>query len=109
MAFSDYSLTPGLNVTIAGINVAENCPAGNINGAFRQLMADGKAMSNTVAAIPAGMPLTGGIFTGDITRSTRGAYRHNVSTALTDGQEYFLPEGSSLPTGAEGRVVNFYT
>jgi hypothetical protein len=109
MAFSDYSLTPSLNISIAGINVAENCPAGNINGAFRQLMADGKAMSNTVAAIPAGMPLTGGAFTGEITRNGRGSYRHNVSSALTDGQEYFLPEGSPLPAGAEGRVVNFYS
>ncbi len=40
MAISDYSTTPGSNTSISGINIAENCPPGNLNNALRQLMAD---------------------------------------------------------------------
>lgn len=109
MAFSDYSSTPGDNTSIAGINVAENCPAGDINDAIRQLMADGKTLSDAVAALGGNMPLTGGAFTGDISRQGQGAYSHNSSSALTDGRVDFLPEGSANPTAASGRVVWFYS
>ena len=51
MAFSDYSLTPASNTTINGINIAENCPAANVNNALRQIAADGKSLSDTVAGI----------------------------------------------------------
>jgi len=51
MAFSSYSTTPSSNTTIAGLNIAENCPAGNINNAIRQLMADGKTLDDTVVAL----------------------------------------------------------
>lgn len=40
MAVSDYSTTASNNVTISGTNIAENCPAGGINNAIRQMMAD---------------------------------------------------------------------
>ena len=40
MAIIDYSTTPGSNTSISGINIAEACPAGNLNNAIRQLMAD---------------------------------------------------------------------
>jgi hypothetical protein len=108
MSFSDYSTTPASNTSIAGLNVAEGCPPGNMNGAVRQLMADGKELANTVGGLSSAMPVTGGAFTGNITRQGNGGYRYNASSSLTSGLEYFLPEGSSLPTPAEGVVVNFY-
>ena len=40
MAVSDYSTTASSNITISGTNIAENCPAGGINNAIRQMMAD---------------------------------------------------------------------
>lgn len=40
MPVTDFSTTPGSNTSISGINIAENCPPGNINNAIRQLMAD---------------------------------------------------------------------
>lgn len=108
MAFSDYSTTPSENVSIAGINVAENCPAGNMNDAVRQLMADGKGLANTVGGLTGAMPASGGAFTGDITRQGQGGYLHHAAAALIDGQVHFLPVGSARPAAAEGRVVFYY-
>lgn len=42
MAVADYSLTPGSNTTISGININEGCPPSGINDALRQQMADTK-------------------------------------------------------------------
>jgi hypothetical protein len=109
MSFSSYSLTPASNITIAGISIAENCPAANLNNAIRQLASDGKELANTVAAIPTGMPLSGGTFTGNIIFTGRGAYRHNNDASLIDGRDYHLLEGTALPTPAEGMRVWFYS
>lgn len=40
MSVSSYSTTASSNATISGTNIAENCPAGNLNNAIRQMMAD---------------------------------------------------------------------
>ena len=63
MAFSDYFATPASNTTINGINIAENCPAANVNNALRQIAADGKSLSDTVAGISTStlMPKSGGL------------------------------------------------
>jgi len=107
--FHDYLPTPAANVSLGGISVAEGCPPGNLNNAIRQLMADGRALADEVAAIDPGMPVSGGSFTGDIARGGRGGYLNHASTALPDGRVYVLPEGSALPGGGEGVLVFFYT
>ncbi|SES08769.1 hypothetical protein [Sphingobium sp. YR768] len=40
MAVADWNTDPSLNTSIGGINIAENCPAGNVNNAIRELMAE---------------------------------------------------------------------
>jgi hypothetical protein len=40
LAFGDWSTDPASNTNISGVNVAENCPPGNINNAIRQMAAD---------------------------------------------------------------------
>jgi hypothetical protein len=40
MAIEDWSPTAANNSTVLGVNIAENCPAANVNNALRQLMAD---------------------------------------------------------------------
>lgn len=109
MSFSDYSTTPGANTTVGGVNVGENCPPANVNNAIRQLAADGKELSDAVDALDAGMPVAGGTFTGNITRQGAGGYLYNAGAAQTGGKVYFLPEGTALPSLAEGDVVFFYT
>lgn len=42
---SDWSTTPNSNDNIGGINIAENCPAANLNNAIRTVMAQVKSYS----------------------------------------------------------------
>jgi hypothetical protein len=112
MAFSDYSTTPSLNVSIGGISSAEGCPAANINNICRQLAADGRALYDTVAAIDisALMPKAGGVFTGQITRSGGGGYFYNANSAQGGGKVSFLANGSPNPSSpSEGDMAFFYS
>lgn len=111
MAFSDYSLTPDANLSIVGLNIAEGCAAANINNALRQIMADGKELANTVAAINVTtyMPKAGGGFTGTIYRSGAGGYLYHAGTAQATGPVYTQPSTTALPPSpAEGTVVLQY-
>jgi hypothetical protein len=47
MPVKDYSTTANSNTAISGINIAENCPAGNLNNALRQALADLRAYANS--------------------------------------------------------------
>ena len=51
MSFDDYSTTPASNTSIQGINVGEGCAPAGINDAIRQLMADGKLLSDGLPVI----------------------------------------------------------
>lgn len=111
MAFSAYSLTPSANLSINGINIAENCPASNVNDAIRQLAADGRALSDTVAAINVSgyAPLAGAAFTGTITRSGAGGYWYHAGATQATGPVYTQPSATALPSSpAEGTVVLQY-
>lgn len=39
MSVPDWSTDPSANGSVGGINIAENCPAGNVNNALREIMA----------------------------------------------------------------------
>ena len=109
--FSDFSTTESANTSIGGINIAENCPAANVNNAIRYILREGKELSNIVAAISTGtlMPKAGGAFTGEITRSGAGGYLYHNSSSLTGGKIYVQPSGNSLPgSPAEGTIVFQY-
>jgi hypothetical protein len=111
LGFSNYSATPASNTSINGINIAENCPAANVNDAIRQIMADGKTLDTTVAAISTStlMPKAGGAFTGSITRSGAGGYWYHNTSSLSGGAVYVQTTGTALPSSpAEGTVVFFY-
>lgn len=110
MAIADYSTTPSLNISVNGINIAENCPAANINNAIRQIMADVKTFSGTVPDSSTFMPKAGGVFSGPVTQTGKGQFRYNDDSALTDGRIYFLAEGAPLPTSpVAGMLVFYYT
>ena len=111
MAFSAYSLTPSANISINGISVAEGCAAANVNDAIRQLMSDGRALSDTVTAINVSsyMPITGGAFTNAITRSGAGGYLYHASATQSLGPVYTQSSATALPSSpAEGTVVLQY-
>lgn len=105
---SEFSTDPNLNTTIGGVNVAEGCSPAGLNNVERYLAAAMRTLYNQVQNVAAAMPLTGGTFTGDISRSGRGGYLHHAGSGQTSGRVYFLPEGSAMPPMSEGDVVFFY-
>ena len=110
MSFGSYSTTPASNVSINGINIAENCPAPNVNDALRQICADGRELYNTVVAIDVSsyLPLAGGTMTGNISRSGAGSHLYYASNTLISGAVHVQPAASALPTPAEGVMVFIY-
>ena len=62
-AVTDWDIAPANNNDIAGINIAEGCPAGGINDAIRTLMAQ---VANWLASANAPLPKSGGTLTGPI-------------------------------------------
>ena len=111
MSFDNYSATPDNNTSLNGINIAENCAAANINNALRQLAADGKELYDIVGAISVAgyMPLTGGAFTGAISRSGAGGHLYHNGSSLTSGAVYVQLSSADLPSSpAEGTIVLQY-
>jgi hypothetical protein len=82
-----------------------------VNDAIRQLMADGRSLYDTVAAIDIStlMPKSGGAFTNNPTRSGSGGYLYNANSAQGGGKVSILPTGSARPSSpAEGDMVFYY-
>lgn len=49
----DWSTTPASNTSVDGVNIAENCPPGNLNNAIRSVMAGVKSKVDDIdASIP---------------------------------------------------------
>lgn len=107
---ADWSETPASNTTVDSINIAENCPPGNINGAIRSIMAGVRTLSLTIPATSTFMPKSGGTFTAAILFNGAGAYRFNSDATLISGRDYHLIEGSTRPASpAEGDRVFYYS
>ncbi|MGV0964191.1 MAG: hypothetical protein ACOYBT_09905 [Polynucleobacter sp.] len=106
---SEFSTTPASNTTIGGVNAGEGCSPAGLNNIARYLAATARDLWDRLPDITTLMPKTGGTFTGDILRQSRGAYLHHANSAQTNGQVFFLPEGSARPTAAEGTLVFFYS
>lgn len=96
MGFWDWSTTAASNVTVGGIDIGENCPAGNLNGAQREQMAELRQAFNaalqsflsasdlaTARAALGAFSSGGGSITGDITRSGAGLYPYFADPAYT--------------------------
>lgn len=102
------STEPTANTSLGSINVAEGCPAANVNDALRWLAA-------AIAVLRANLPTTGGLvsasggqFTTNPTLSGQGGYLHNSASTASGGAVTFLPSGSALPSGSDGDLVLFY-
>ena len=99
MAVADYNVTPSLNVTISGINVNTGCPAGNLDNAIRQLMADIKVEYNARLDPANYVPKTGGAFTGQITGNSAGGYHYSASSADSGGKWETIAFNGTVPSG----------
>lgn len=110
-AFATYSTTPSVNISCNGINIAEGCAAANINNALRQILAEGRELYDIVSAISVSsyMPLAGGAFTGNITRSGAGGFLYHNNSSLSSAPVYVQLSSADLPSSpAEGTIVLQY-
>jgi len=111
----DYTDSANSNTNIAGINIAENCLAANINNAIRQLMADVLIQDSFAPAdvsATASMSFAGvqsGYFDISLTASivhlgtARAGYRKIVrfkapNTVLVNSANLILPTSSNITT-----------
>lgn len=110
MAVSDYNTDPALNLTISGINIAEQCPPGNLNNAIRQMMADVKGLQGEIPSTAGFVTASGAVFSGTQPRYTgRGALLHHNNSANASGRIYVQAQGSANPASpANGDLVFFY-
>jgi hypothetical protein len=111
MSFGNLSAIADNNNSLNGINVAENCAAGNINNAIRFLAACGKELYDIVDAIDVStyMPVAGGAFTANITRSGAGGFLYHANSALANAPVYVQLSSADLPSSpAEGTIVFQY-
>lgn len=100
MAVTDWSNSAASNTSISGIDISENCNPANINNAIRQVMADVKAFSETVADSSTFVTKAAGVFTGTQPKYTgRGAYLHHSSSSLSSGRVFLQASGGSTPSG----------
>lgn len=105
MAVKDWSEDPAKNTSIDGVAIGEGCDAGNVNDGLRRIMAAVATFAKSIAQVAA-MPLTGGVFTGQIRRQGRGGYLHNATADSAGGAVYVITAGSKLPTGLQnGDIV----
>lgn len=109
MAFADYSLTAGNNLTIAGINIAEGCPAGNINGAIRAFMSDARAEHDAQPSLANYILKDGTVaFTGQPTFTARGAFLHHNNSANASGRIFIQASGGAAPSMSNGDLLLEY-
>ena len=105
---TQYDSTPSNNADINDINIAENCPASNINNAIRELMAHLKNVdtgSQALTALSVTGAITGGSLTGTALQILNGS---NVNTASTDADDLIIEGpadcGLSILSATTGRI-----
>jgi len=112
---TQYDSTPSNNADINDINIAENCPASNINNAIRELMAHLKNVDTGSQALTA-LSVTGDLtVTGDIVSNTAGTSNFragvNAGDAIASGGNYNVcvgdEAGTAINTGDNNVAVGF--
>lgn len=109
MAVQDWSSTASLNVTIDGINIAEECLPGNMNDGLRSIMASVKVMYDNLPSTATLAPLASPVFTGVVKQSGKGAFLYHNDGAFGSGKVHLLADGTAYPASpANGDLVFFY-
>ncbi|WP_387425136.1 hypothetical protein [Sphingomonas melonis] len=96
-----WSTDPDLNGTIGGINIAENCPAANINNSLRYVAAAVRVFYNGVPNGDAYVTKNGGVFLTQPTFSGRGAFLHHNDPLNASGRIFIQAAGGSAPAGMQ--------
>lgn len=116
MSFWDWSTTAASNPTVGGIDIAEGCPAGNLNGASREIMAEARAAFSlalqaffgasdvaTARGVLQAVAKAGDTVTGNIIRQDNGPHIYFADPTLTTPKIIYLsptdPDPSPLLPG----------
>lgn len=99
MAVQDWSADPNQNTSVDGINIAENCPAQNMNNAIRAVMASVRVMYNGIPNGDAYVTKTNAIFLSQPTFQGRGAFLHHNDPANSSGRVFIQAAGGTAPAG----------
>lgn len=99
MAVSDWNTNANLNGTVDGINIAEGCPAGNMNGAIRAVMANVRVMYNNLPDTSGFVTKINGVFLTTPIHTGRGGMLHNSSPTNASGQIFTQASGAGIPAG----------
>lgn len=110
MAVSDWSTTASANSYLGTIDLRESfMVVGDVNNAFREMMAQIRVFYNGVPVAADYVTKTGGVFTGNPTFTGRGGYLHHNNSALTGGRVFMQASGGSTPSGmAAGDILLEY-
>lgn len=99
---SEFSTNPDANVTIGGINVAEGCPAANLNNALRYVCATIRVQYDATPNTSALVPKSGAIFSDQPTFLSRGGFLYNNDPANASGRVFIQPAGGAAPAMSNG-------
>lgn len=106
MAVADWSTSANSNTSIDGINIAENCPAGNLNGAVRAIMANVRVMYDGLPTLADYVKKDGTTdFTGQPKFTGRGGFLHHNNPANSSGRVFVQASGSPVPSMANGDIL----
>lgn len=110
VSVQDWNATPALNVTVDGINIAEGCPAANINGGLRAVMAGTRTLYDNLPDTANYILKNGSVsFTGQPLFAGRGAFLHHSNSANASGKVFIQATGGAAPTMADGDILIEYT
>lgn len=110
VSVADWNATPDLNITVNGINIAEGCPAANLNGALRAVMAGVRNLYDNLPTASNYILKDGSVsFTGQPLFSGRGAFLHHSNSANASGKVFVQASGGAVPSMADGDILIEYT
>jgi hypothetical protein len=99
MAVQDWSTDPNQNTSVDGINIAENCPPGNLNNALRAIMAAVRAAFSNVPNGADYVTKSNGSFANQPAVSGRGAILHHNDPSNASGRIFIQAAGGTAPVG----------
>lgn len=101
MSVADWSTNPASNTSIDGVNIAEGCPAANMNDSVRRVMASVRVMYDGLPNVSGLMPKSGGVFLTNPTLTGAGGYLYNASASSTGGKITIQALGGAAPSGPQ--------